>query len=168
MENGRTHRYLHVAVRADSQEDVLSGPRQVGKTTLAKAVMEEYPRAQYLNCDVAGDRRVLLAQAWRPRAGLLVLDEVHKMRDWKAYLKGAFDGRPEQQSIIVTGSSRMDTFHQSGESLAGRYFALRLHPLSVREWCQSSGASTDDALERLLERGGFQGGSVRTIVWAKS
>lgn len=150
-------RYLETAVRADLGRKMvfLSGPRQVGKTTLARSLMADYPRAQYLNWDVPNDRRILLEQAWSPRAGLVVLDEIHKMRDWKAYLKGAYDGRSEGQAILVTGSARLDTFRQSGESLAGRYFAFRLHPVSVREWCNATGASPEEAMERLMERGGF-------------
>jgi hypothetical protein len=145
------------AVQADLARKMvfLVGPRQVGKTTLAKALMPGYARAQYLNWDVANDRRIILGQTWSPRAGLLVLDEVHKMRGWKAHLKGAWDGRGEGQAILVTGSARMDTFRQGGESLAGRYFSLRMHPVSVREWCAASAAKPDDALDRLLERGGF-------------
>jgi predicted AAA+ superfamily ATPase len=150
-------RYLEAAVRADLGRKMvfLTGPRQVGKTTLARSLMAGYPRAQYLNWDVPNDRRILLEQTWSPRAGLVVLDEIHKMRDWKAYLKGAYDGRPGGQAMLVTGSARLDTFHQSGESLAGRYFMLRLHPVSVREWCDAAGATPDAALERLMERGGF-------------
>ncbi len=150
-------RYLNASVRADLAKKLvfLVGPRQVGKTTLAKALMADYPRAQYFNWDVASDSRIILGQTWSPRAKLLVLDEIHKMRDWKTYLKGAWDGRGEGQAILVTGSARMDTFRQSGESLAGRYYALRLHPVSVREWCAASGATPEDALDRLLERGGF-------------
>ena len=150
-------RYLDSAVRADLGRKMvfLTGPRQVGKTTLAKALMAEYPRAQYLNWDVANDRRMLIGQTWSPRASLVIFDEIHKMRDWKAYLKGVFDGRADGQALLVTGSARLDTFRQSGESLAGRYFALRLHPISVREWCLTSGATPDEALDRLLERGGF-------------
>ena len=147
-------RYLEAAVQADLGRKMvfLSGPRQVGKTTLARSLMASYPRAQYLNWDVPYDRRILLEQSWSPRAGLVVLDEIHKMRDWKAFLKGVFDGRPEGQALLVTGSARLDTFRQSGESLAGRYFALRLHPVSVREWCDATGASPDEAMERLMER----------------
>ena len=150
-------RYLEVAVKRDLGNKMvfLSGPRQVGKTTLARSLMPDYANAQYLNWDVPADRRVLLAQSWSPRARLVILDEVHKMREWKAYLKGAFDGRAAGQALLVTGSARMDAFRQSGASLAGRYFALRLHPISVREWRESSAAAPDEALERLLERGGF-------------
>lgn len=150
-------RYLEAAVRADLGRKMvfLTGPRQVGKTTLARSLMAAHPRAQYLNWDVPNDRRILLEQTWSPRAGLVVLDEIHKMRDWKAYLKGAYDGRPEGQAMLVTGSARLDTFRQSGESLAGRYFMLRLHPVSVREWCDAAGATPDAALDRLMERGGF-------------
>lgn len=150
-------RYLRAPIEADLARKMvfLVGPRQVGKTTLAKALMARYPRAQYLNWDVVHDRRIILDQTWSPRAKLLVLDEVHKMRGWKAYLKGAWDGRGEGQSILVTGSARMDTFRQSGESLAGRYFSLRMHPVSVREWCAASAATPDEALDRLIVRGGF-------------
>lgn len=49
----------------------------------------------------------------------------------------------------------MDTFRQAGDSLAGRYFAMRLHPISVREWCEQTGVTPDIALLHLLERGGF-------------
>ena len=75
------HRSLKALIAADLARKMvfLVGPRQVGKTTLAKALMAGYPRAQYLNWDVAGDRRIILGQTWSPRAKLLVLDEVHKM-----------------------------------------------------------------------------------------
>ncbi|MBF8259598.1 MAG: hypothetical protein HW377_1972 [Actinobacteria bacterium] len=77
------------------------------------------------------------------------------MANWKTWLKGVIDGRPAGQAILVTGSARMETFRQGGESLAGRYVAFRLHPISVREWCEQVGGSPGDALERLMERGGF-------------
>jgi hypothetical protein len=49
----------------------------------------------------------------------------------------------------------METWRQSGDSLAGRYLAFRLHPLSVREWRDQQGGSAAAALARILERGGF-------------
>lgn len=134
---------------------ILTGPRQAGKTTLARRLMADFPRAQYLNWDVPADREIIAAGAWSPRAGLLVFDEIHKMRDWKAFLKGAWDGRSAGQTILVTGSARMETFRQGGESLAGRYFAWRLHPFSVRECVTTLGMKPGEALDRLLERGGF-------------
>lgn len=150
-------RYLckHIADDLGRKMVLLTGPRQVGKTTLAQSLMSDFQRPQYLNWDVLDDRHILMAQSWSPRADFLVLDEIHKMKDWKAYLKGAYDGRSAGQSILVTGSARMETFRQSGESLAGRYFHLRLHPFSVREWMELSGATPEEALDRLLERGGM-------------
>jgi predicted AAA+ superfamily ATPase len=150
-------RSLDAQVRADLGKKMvfLVGPRQVGKTTLARQLMAGFQRTQYLNWDVVDDRRIILARSWSTRAQLLVLDEIHKMKDWKAFLKGAWDGRSPGQAMLVTGSARMDTFRQGGESLAGRYYTLRLHPVSVREWCESEGAATEDALDLLMERGGF-------------
>jgi len=150
-------RYLSEKILSDLNEKmvVLTGPRQVGKTTLAKSLQTHFQRPQYLNWDVTDDRRILTAQSWSVRSDLLVLDEIHKMRSWKQYLKGVVDGAPNEQAILVTGSARMETFRQSGESLAGRYFCMRLHPFSVKEWVELTDASPDDALDRLIERGGM-------------
>jgi len=150
-------RYLDDLVLNDlaTKAVVLTGPRQVGKTTLSRQLMQSFGSAQYLNWDVLADRAVLQRQSWNPRAGLLVMDEIHKMPNWKAWLKGVADGRMAGQALLVTGGARMETFRQAGDSLAGRYFAFRLHPISVREWCEQQGVDPATALDHLLERGGF-------------
>ena len=150
-------RYLDDLVMQDlaTKMVVLTGPRQVGKTTLARQLMTSFDSAQYHNWDVLQDRTVLQRQSWNPRAKLLVMDEIHKMREWKGWLKGVVDGRVSGQALLVTGSARMDTFRQGGDSLAGRYFAFRLHPFSVREWCDQRHIPAADALDHLLARGGF-------------
>jgi len=150
-------RYLDDLILHDLAQKavILTGPRQVGKTTISRRLMAAFGTAQYLNWDVLSDRVVLQRQSWNPRAGLLVMDEIHKMPNWKKWLKGVIDGRPEKQALLITGSARMETFRQGGESLAGRYFAFRLHPISVREWCEQQDASPFYALGHLMERGGF-------------
>jgi len=147
-------RYLDALVLNDLSKKavILTGPRQVGKTTLSQQLMEKFTHAQYLNWDVPADRKILQRQTWNPKAGLLVVDEIHKMRNWKSWLKGVIDGRSPEQALLVTGSARMDTFRQSGESLAGRYFSCRLHPISVKEWCEQEGGGASQALDHLLER----------------
>ena len=78
-------------------------------------------------------------------------DEIHKYRAWRNYLKGLYDGRPEGQQILVTGSARLDLYRYSGDSLQGRYHLLRLHPLSAAEL----GLAGEADLERLLVLGVF-------------
>ncbi len=150
-------RYLTARILQDlpAKAIVVTGPRQVGKTTLSKQLMSAFADAQYLNWDVLGDRAILQRQSWNPRSGLLVMDEIHKMRAWKSWLKGVIDARPATQALLVTGSARMETFRQTGESLAGRYFAFRLHPISVREWCEQQNVAPIIALDHLIARGGF-------------
>ncbi len=150
-------RYLDDLVARDlSRKMVLvSGPRQVGKTTLCQHLLSRYETSQYLNWDIPADRAILQRGSWNPDAEVLALDEIHKRRDWKIWLKGIVDARREGQALLVTGSARMETWRQSGESLAGRYFSYRLHPISVKEWRAEQGGTPDEALTRLMARGGF-------------
>jgi len=155
------HRYLEPIISRDLNKKMVfvTGPRQSGKTTLSLALVATRDgvkgASQYLNYDVLEDRSVITQRLWDARAPLLVLDEIHKMPQWKSWLKGVYDGKPAAQQLLVTGSARLDTFRKTGDSLAGRFYALRLHPISVREWCEQTGAKPEDALTHLLQRGGF-------------
>lgn len=130
----------------------LVGPRQVGKTWLAKDIATQFEHSIYLNYDNQNDRDIIIKQAWRENTELLILDELHKMPEWKNYLKGVFDTRLPHLKILVTGSARLDLIRQAGDSLAGRFFTHRLLPLSVREL---DGQKYKDPVARLIDRGGF-------------
>ena len=118
---------------------MLSGPRQCGKTTLAKQLLAERGVGAYCNWDQVEFRR-----AWTkspsstlPKAGpataLLILDEIHKAPGWKRSLKGLYDTLERPVDIVVTGSARLDVYRKGGDSLLGRHFAFRLHPFSLAE-----------------------------------
>jgi uncharacterized protein len=148
-------RYLYDVIKKDLKRKmvILTGPRQVGKTWLAKDLMKEFSHAQYLNYDSLVDIGIIRNQSWPVDADMLILDEIHKMKEWKGFVKGVFDTRPARQAILVTGSARLDTFRQTGESLAGRYFSYRLNPISVREL--KGVLPPNEALKRLNKFGGF-------------
>ena len=129
-------RYLSHLIAADLKEKMvfLGGPRQVGKTTLAKLIGSQEPTAaQSLNWDHRQDRRLILDGRFNAEARLLIFDELHKYRQWKNYLKGLFDTHRERFRILVTGSARLDLYRRGGDSLLGRYHYFRLHPFSLAE-----------------------------------
>lgn len=130
----------------------LTGPRQVGKTWLAKEIAGSISDSVYLNYDSAEDREIIRNEGWLEKTRLLILDELHKMKGWKNYLKGIYDTKPEGMMILVTGSARLETLRRSGDSLAGRFFRHRLLPFSPAEL-----ALIDEPcdMERFLVRGGF-------------
>jgi len=150
------NRYLSKQILTDVAEKMvfITGPRQVGKTTLAKSLAQNFLRPLYLNYDSAPDRARIHGADWAASHDYVMLDEIHAMADWKKYLKGVFDTKPVNQSLLITGSARLDTFRQAGESLAGRYFRWRLHPFSVKEFAPQV-ANSDEALDALLRFGGF-------------
>ncbi len=150
MSKARRPRYISAALRADLARKMVfvAGPRQVGKTTLALSLPGA--RAAYLNWDTAAHRdRILRSEL--PAGRLWILDEIHKYRRWRNYLKGLYDSRKRGQKILVTGSGRLDLYRFGGDSLQGRYHMLRLHPLSVAELGMTSPAQLLD----LLRLGGF-------------
>ncbi len=150
-------RYLRPQVLADLRRRMVfvAGPRQVGKTTMARSL----PGNGYLDWDVPEHRERIL-RGEMPDRPLWVLDEIHRHRGWRNLLKGLWDGRSRGRRILVTGSARLDLYRFGGDSLQGRYHLLRMHPLSVAEL----GMKTEDDLRSLLELGGFPepflGGSV--------
>ncbi len=161
-------RYLRPQIEADLRRKMVfvAGPRQVGKTTLARSLPGA--RSGYLNWDVARHRERIL-RGEMPPGNLWILDEIHKYRGWRNLLKGLYDGRPPGQRILVTGSGRLDFYRFGGDSLQGRYHLLRLHPLSAAELDLTTSAELVD----LLTLGGFPepffgGSSVEARRWSRT
>jgi hypothetical protein len=157
-------------LRRHRQMALVSGPRQVGKTTACRSISDAY-----LNWDNIDDRRRLLrgpaalAEALqldqlRARAPIAVLDELHKYTKWKTLLKGFFDTYGDRVRLIVTGSSRIDIFRRGSDSLMGRYLLYRMHPFSVGESLRTAVPSKElqppaeiatSDWDALWEHGGF-------------
>src|SRR5690606_20883865 len=95
---------------------LLMGPRQVGKTTLAKAVSKDFA---YYNYDIKKDLRVFKNLEWDRDKSLVIFDELHKMKKWKLWLKGIYDAdATKHQNFLITGSARLDIAKRMGDSLA--------------------------------------------------
>ncbi len=178
-------RYLLATIRDDAiasgKMAFVSGPRQVGKTTLAKSLLTS--AQNYQTWDDTDFRK-----AWSrsPRAALqergpgpVVLDEIHKDRRWKTRLKGVFDVAGPGDGLIVTGSARMDLHRRGGDSLMGRFLPYRLHPFTVAETSHPPGP--DDILAAtaprhrfadLMRLGGFpepllSGSEAKAVRWSR-
>ena len=119
----------------------MSGPRQAGKTTLSKQVLDSFSNRLYYNWDIPQDRVRLLENPFffenierkNSSEPFVVFDEIHKYRDWKNYLKGVYDRFHETFQFLVSGSGRLDIYQKGGDSLAGRYFLFHLWPFTIAE-----------------------------------
>ena len=148
-------RYLKEYILDDLQKKIvlLTGPRQSGKTTLSKMLSNDY---DYFNFDNPEHRLGLLERSWDRSKNLIIFDELHKLKNWKSWLKGIYDTEGVPPRIIVTGSAKLDTYKKVGDSLAGRFFQFRLHPLDLKEIEKTEHPDNLQAvLEQLLETGGF-------------
>lgn len=132
----------------------LVGPRQVGKTWLAKEISKNYKKPLYLSYDSAKDRELIREAFWSTGTDLIIFDEIHKMRGWKNYLKGVYDTNEDNIHILVTGSARLDAYKNAGDSLAGRYRVHHLLPISYRELVYA-GTVNKESIIKLMKRGGF-------------
>lgn len=132
----------------------IGGPRQVGKTTLSKALCHDnFSKNEYFNWDNDEDRRAILKKQWLSQDNLVIFDELHKYPRWKGWIKGVYDTKENHQQYLVTGSARLDTYKRGGDSLMGRYHYWRLHPLTIDEL--PTGISPEEGYQRLLSLGGF-------------
>jgi len=117
------------------------GPRQAGKTTLARMITQDFANQVYFNWDLMTNKRLLMEKSTffeevnrkDESTPLVVFDEIHKYRRWKNYLKGIYDQFSGQYRFLVLGSGRLDIFQKGGDSLAGRYFQFSLWPFTLAE-----------------------------------
>ncbi|PWU06217.1 MAG: hypothetical protein C5B43_02140 [Verrucomicrobia bacterium] len=154
----------------------LSGPRQSGKTTLTQEAKKWTNAFQYLNWDILEDREQIVGglreilKELEAKTGLgmpkpiLALDEIHKFKNWKNFLKGIFDKYKNDLNLLVTGSARLNIYKKGQDSLMGRYFLYRVHPFSIAEVLTPTVEDYDirppkkcdpSTMEALFEFGGF-------------
>ena len=148
-------RYLKKYILSDIKKKIvlLTGPRQSGKTTLAQMLSNNF---DYLNFDNPEHRLGLIERSWDRSRELIIFDELHKLKNWKSWLKGIYDTEGVPPWIIVTGSAKLDTYKKVGDSLAGRFFQFRLHPLDLKEIQQTlHPENLENELNKLLNLGGF-------------
>jgi len=131
----------------------IAGPRQVGKTTVARFFQKN---PVYLNWDNEDHRQLIMNGANQVaeyiglrKSPVVIFDEIHKYPHWKSFLKGFYDtfAQHGDMRIIVTGSARLNIYRKGGDSLMGRYFLYRMHPLSVAEI--SSRPSSDNQITKM-------------------
>jgi predicted AAA+ superfamily ATPase len=130
------NRYLTKYVVEDLGEKMVfvGGPRQVGKTTLARGLVAKgFRKSGYYNWDNRSDRRQIMQSNWPGDADLIILDEIHKYKKWKSFVKGEFDKLKDKYSFMITGSARLDLYRKGGDSMLGRYHYYRLHPFTLAE-----------------------------------
>ncbi len=119
----------------------IAGPRQAGKTTLAKTIAGTYTNSLYYNYDIIDKKRQVIENPFfyeevnRKDASLplVIFDELHKYPDWKNYLKSVFDRDSDNYHFIISGSGRLDIYQKGGDSLAGRYLLFYLWPFTLAE-----------------------------------
>lgn len=146
----------------------LIGPRQVGKTTLARTIADRRgDGALYLDLEQAADRaRLTDARAFLARHAtkLVVLDEIHRAPEMFDVLRGEIDERRRAGDrtghFLILGSAALPLLRQSSESLAGRMVTVEMTPLTVTEVAADDGddparAGLPAAHRRLWVRGGF-------------
>lgn len=153
----------------------LAGPRQVGKTTTSLSVKRKKKKIFYFNWDNQPHRNLIISGPDKVAAEIkleeakqgkviIIFNEIHKYGKWKQFLKGFFDVYAAECKIIVTGSAKLDVFKAGGDSLMGRYFLYRVHPLTIAEILHTNipikevrlpKRISNAKISQLLEFGGF-------------
>jgi predicted AAA+ superfamily ATPase len=133
-----------------------------------------FPSFEYVNFDDEEGRKTIKEKSWDRKRSVIIFDEIHKMPKWKQWLKGIYDTEGVKPPIVVTGSARLDAYKKVGDSLAGRYFHYRLHPLDVRELTKINyQLSPQEIIDRLMSVGGFpepflEGSKTFYLLWKKT
>ncbi len=131
----------------------VGGPRQCGKTFLAKEILKTLnSSSNYFNYDSPDDKKRILSQQWSEEK-FIALDEIHKYPKWKTFVKGMYDTQKETHNFLITGSARLDIYKRGGDSMMGRYHYWRLHPFTLDELPKNF--DSKQSFEKLMRVGGF-------------
>jgi len=126
----------------------ITGPRQSGKTTLARHLFQDLPYFSFENPDVrslvVNDPRRFLNQL--PKGA--ILDEVQHIPEIMSYLQQISDEKGPEILFVLTGSNHFSIMEKVTQSLAGRTGILKLLPFSLSEIAQSIGNSSDELMYR--------------------
>lgn len=124
----------------------ITGPRQSGKTTLARTVFKE---KAYFNLELMDNREFAQSD---PRGFLrklpdgAVLDEIQRAPDLVSYIQGIVDEQQRNGMFILTGSQQFEVSNSINQSLAGRTALLKLLPFSISEVTSHYGSPDTDEL----------------------
>jgi uncharacterized protein len=128
----------------------ITGPRQSGKTTLAKAC---FPQKPYVNLEEPDQRHFAIED---PRGFLnqypdgAVLDEIQRTPDIPSYIQSIVDSKPQNGMFVLTGSQQFEMTQTINQSLAGRTALIKLLPFSMKEL---SSLNKEDSLDEILLNG---------------
>jgi uncharacterized protein len=130
----RAERMVHEAL-ADTRVVAVNGARQVGKSTLVKAVLRSYPDSTARSLDVATERQAALSDPTRfvRHDGLLAIDEVQRVPELVLSIKAAVDADPPPGQFLLTGSARLLGLRNLPDALVGRMETIELWPFSQGE-----------------------------------
>lgn len=141
---------------------IISGARQVGKTTLVNHILEGYDNLLSLNADNPKDRLNLEGRDFDylnnfiGDRDVIFIDEAQRIEEIGNTLKLLVDNYGEEKQIIATGSSSLNLLSNTSEPLTGRKYVYELYPLSVTEiYSQRHPLDLDKELENLLIYGSY-------------
>ena len=123
----------------------ITGPRQVGKTTLCKNLFPDYA---YINLERPAQRAVIeqdIEAFFNANKTNLIIDEVHHLPQMLSYIQVLVDENPDRK-FILTGSSNFALLHQITQSLAGRTSLFTLLPFSMNELQQTKDLSANQLM----------------------
>lgn len=149
------HRFLEPGVSKSIQSfpvTAVTGPRQCGKSTLVKHMLDAYPESIYLDLEKPSDMRKLDDAEWfftSQKDKLICLDEIQRYPELFPIIRSLVDEWNRPGCFLILGSASRDLLKQSSESLAGRISYKRLTPFLWKE------LENDYPLEKYFSAGAF-------------
>jgi len=130
----------------------ITGPRQSGKTTLARMVFPDFEYVSLEEIDIRIEARDDPRGFLERRKGGFILDEVQHAPELFSYLQGQADRSREMGRMVLTGSQNFRMMEQITQTLAGRVGLVELLPFS---WAELGLAASDTPLDQVLFEGGY-------------